>query len=147
LSQLAFWLLAATDGHAKNFSLIHHRGGPFNLTPLYDVISAWPIIGNGPNNISEHDAKLAMALRSKNAHYKLREIHVRHWHDLAQRAGVPAVWELMLRLVQDIPAALDRVNERLPEDFPPAVWESVQAGTRRYAVQFLDEALATGLTK
>jgi hypothetical protein len=25
LSQLAFWMLAATDGHAKNFSIYHHR--------------------------------------------------------------------------------------------------------------------------
>jgi serine/threonine-protein kinase HipA len=146
LSQLAFWLLAATDGHAKNFSLSHHRGGPFSLTPLYDVISAWPIIGNGPNKLSENDTKLAMALRSKNAHYGLREIHVRHWRDLAQRVGVPAVWERMLRLIQNIPAALDRVNEILPEDFPPAVWESVQAGTRRHAAQFLDETRASGAT-
>jgi serine/threonine-protein kinase HipA len=27
LSQLVFWMLAATDGHAKNFSIYHHRGG------------------------------------------------------------------------------------------------------------------------
>jgi serine/threonine-protein kinase HipA len=27
LTQLAFWLLAATDGHAKNFSIFHHAGG------------------------------------------------------------------------------------------------------------------------
>lgn len=147
LSQLAFWLLAATDGHAKNFSLFHHRGGTFRLTPLYDVISAWPIIGNGPNNISEHDARLAMALRSKNTHYRLREIRVRHWHDLAQRVGVPAAWNRMLQMVQNVTAALARVEKLLPEDFPPAVWESVQAGTRRHAVQFLEEARATGLTE
>ena len=50
-SQLAFWLLAATDGHAKNFSLFHQRGGGFRLTPLYDVLSAWPIIGDGVDRI------------------------------------------------------------------------------------------------
>ena len=27
LEQLAFWLMAATDGHANNFSIHHHRGG------------------------------------------------------------------------------------------------------------------------
>ncbi len=41
LSQLAFWLLAAIDGHAKNFSLFRRRDG-YLLAPLYDVLSAWP---------------------------------------------------------------------------------------------------------
>ncbi|MCK7499861.1 MAG: HipA domain-containing protein [Comamonadaceae bacterium] len=52
LAQLAFWLMAATDGHAKNFSLRHRRGGRFGLTPLYDVLSARPIIGTGPNQVA-----------------------------------------------------------------------------------------------
>lgn len=34
LSQLAFWVLAATDGHAKNFSIHHHRGGSFVWTAI-----------------------------------------------------------------------------------------------------------------
>ncbi|HSV53952.1 MAG TPA: type II toxin-antitoxin system HipA family toxin, partial [Burkholderiaceae bacterium] len=76
---LAFWIMAATDGHAKNFSIFLERGGGYRLTPLYDVLSAWPIIGNGPNQISPRRAKLAMALRGKNVHYHLHEIHTRHW--------------------------------------------------------------------
>ena len=51
LTQLAFWLLAATDGHAKNFSIQHRRAGRFHLAPLYDVLSArisWPT--NGPSS-------------------------------------------------------------------------------------------------
>jgi serine/threonine-protein kinase HipA len=50
-SQLAFWLLAATDGHAKNFSIRLQAGGAYALTPVYDVLSAWPIIGNGKNQL------------------------------------------------------------------------------------------------
>jgi serine/threonine protein kinase HipA of HipAB toxin-antitoxin module len=38
LSQLVFWMLAASGGHAKNFSIHHRRGGGFGLTPLYDVL-------------------------------------------------------------------------------------------------------------
>ncbi|MBK8742749.1 MAG: HipA domain-containing protein, partial [Betaproteobacteria bacterium] len=75
LAQFAFWLLAATDGHAKNFSIFHHRGGTFRLTPLYDVISAWPIIGKGQNLIPAHKARLAMGLGLQtNTHYRLSEI-------------------------------------------------------------------------
>ncbi|MGC5145403.1 HipA domain-containing protein, partial [Escherichia coli] len=33
LAQLAFFLLAATDGHAKNFSLHLHAGGRYEMTP------------------------------------------------------------------------------------------------------------------
>ncbi|MGH6610289.1 MAG: HipA domain-containing protein, partial [Burkholderiaceae bacterium] len=34
-AQLAFWLLAATDGHAKNFSLFLLNNDRYRLTPLY----------------------------------------------------------------------------------------------------------------
>jgi serine/threonine-protein kinase HipA len=39
---IAFWLLGATDGHAKNFSLFLTPGGRYHMTPLYDVTSAQP---------------------------------------------------------------------------------------------------------
>src|SRR6266853_1762822 len=52
LAQLAFWLLGATDWHGKNFSLHHRTGGTYGMTPLYDVLSAWPIIGHGKNHLA-----------------------------------------------------------------------------------------------
>lgn len=67
LAQLAFWLLAATEGHAKNFSIRHRRGGRFHLAPLYGVLSAWPIIGRGANQLPYQRAKLARALGDQNA--------------------------------------------------------------------------------
>lgn len=42
-AQLLFWLLAAPDGHAKNFSLFLEPLGRFRLTPFYDILSAWPV--------------------------------------------------------------------------------------------------------
>jgi serine/threonine-protein kinase HipA len=42
-AQLLFWMLCATDGHAKNFSLALRPGGRYQLTPLYDVLSAYPV--------------------------------------------------------------------------------------------------------
>lgn len=139
LSQLAFWLLAATDGHAKNFSVFHLRGGGFSLTPLYDVLSAWPIVGEGANQVSEHRARLAMAVRSKNTHDKLREIRTRHWVDLAERCGVSGLRDRMLQMVEVADAALERVQEQLPRDFPPALWAAVRGGVQRHAQQFLRE--------
>ncbi len=139
LAQLAFWILAATDGHAKNFSISHHRGGGFSMTPLYDVISAWPIVGKGPNQVSEHNARLAMALQAKNKHDKLVDIRARHWQTLAQRCGVDGVWEEMLALVEGLDATLDRVQATLPTGFPARVWAAVKRGAVRQAQRFLHE--------
>jgi serine/threonine-protein kinase HipA len=137
--QLAFLLMAATDGHAKNFSIFLERGGSFRMTPLYDVLSAWPIIGNGPNQVSPRRAKLAMALRSKNAHYHLHEIHTRHWEDLARQSGVPGAFDQMVALVLQVPDALERVAAQLPADFPKAVFTAIRRGMLAQAEKFVSE--------
>lgn len=136
LAQLAFWLMAATDGHAKNFSIFLGPGGVFRMTPLYDVLSAWPIIGSGPNQLTARRAKLAMALRSKNVHYHVHEIQTRHWQSLAAQSGVPDAFDHMVRLVQAIPAALDAVEESLPKDFPTKVWKPIRVGMLAHAARF-----------
>ncbi|MBI9095321.1 MAG: HipA domain-containing protein [Sphaerochaeta sp.] len=46
-AQILFWLLAAPDGHAKDFSIFLERQGRYTLTPLYDVVSAYPALGHG----------------------------------------------------------------------------------------------------
>lgn len=146
LAQLAFWLLAATDGHAKNFSIFLQSGGTFRLTPLYDVLSAWPVIGRGANMIPIHDAKLAMGLHATSTHYKIKEIRIRHWKLLAQTCGVAGVWERMLALVDRVERALADVERQLPPAFPPNVWDKVHAGTLGLARQFQRESQAPSAT-
>ncbi|MED5619921.1 type II toxin-antitoxin system HipA family toxin [Ideonella sp. BN130291] len=136
LAQFAFWLLAATDGHAKNFSIRHRRGGAFELTPLYDVLSAWPIIGSGANQLPYEKARLAMALRATNAHYRLRDMQARHWQRLAASCG-PATWGRMLEMAQSVEAVFARVESRVPPGFPARTWDAVQAGAVRHAQSFL----------
>ena len=85
--QLAFWLLAATDGHAKNFSIQHRRKGGFGLAPLYDVLSVWPTIGRGPNPLPCQPARPGMAVRGQDMRYQPREIDVRHWQRLRPRVA------------------------------------------------------------
>jgi serine/threonine-protein kinase HipA len=97
-TQLAFWLLAATDGHAKNFSVFLLPHGRYRMTPLYDVISVWPVVGEPANQVPWRAAKLAMAVRSKNVHCTLHSIQTRHWHCVAAKAGVDDVWEDMLAM-------------------------------------------------
>jgi serine/threonine-protein kinase HipA len=136
LAQLAFWLLAATDGHSKNFSLFNHAGGSYRLTPLYDVLSAWPIIGNAHNQLSFKKAKLAMAIPGKNPHYRLTEVLARHWQTLAQKSGVPGLWDRIQELVEIAPGAIDRLQEHLPREFPERVYMTIRAGIHGQAQRF-----------
>lgn len=49
-AQILFWLLRAPDGHAKNFStqLQADAAGQFHLASIHDVMSAYPLPGDGP---------------------------------------------------------------------------------------------------
>jgi serine/threonine-protein kinase HipA len=142
LTQFAFWLLAATDGHAKNFSIHLRRGGCFGLTPPYDVASAWPIIGNGPNHLSYQRAKLAMGVRAGNMHNRLRDIQPRHWQGLAAAVSKDA-WSRVLALARNVDAALSEVEAELPDGFPSRVWTSTAAGMRRHVNSFLQAPQAS----
>lgn len=144
LTQLAFWLLAATDGHAKNFSVFLGAGDTYRLTPLYDVLSAWPVIGRGANALSPHKARMAMGLRAGNMHYRLKEIRARHFRALADGSGVPTVWDSMRALIEKVPAALATVEKRLAPGFPPRLWEAIASGMRSQVDLFKDENLRAG---
>jgi serine/threonine-protein kinase HipA len=138
LAQLAFWLLAATDGHAKNFAVFLRRDG-YTMTPLYDVLSAWPIIGHGPRLLPLRKATLAMALRGTRATRRhLEEISVRHWQGLALRSGLSDGFEDMVALVERSESALASLGERLPDGFPEHVWKSIAQGVRSQRRRFLD---------
>ena len=135
-AQLLFWLLAATDGHAKNFSLFVMRQGAYRMTPLYDVLSAWPIIGKKANQLPYQKAKMAMAVRSKNAHYKLSEIHRRHWQDLAQRSGVEGAWDAMQNMAQRVDGVLSQLERDLPVAFPARMAQAIFDGARKHLKLF-----------
>jgi serine/threonine-protein kinase HipA len=124
-------LLAATDGHAKNFSIFLLPGGGYRMTPLYDVISVWPVIGNGPNLVTWQEAKLAMAVRSKNVHYELARIQTRHWQGLAQRSGAEGTWEAMQALVARVEPAIAKVQMLLPAGFPERTAQTIFDGLRQ----------------
>jgi serine/threonine-protein kinase HipA len=138
-------LLAATDGHAKKFSVFLNAGDSYRLAPLYDVLSAWPVIGHGANSLLPQRARLAMGLRARNTHYRLREIHARHYRELAGKSGVPAVWDKMQAMVDDLPRSLAAVEARLPPDFPRRLWEQISNGMLAQARAFRNGNLADGV--
>jgi serine/threonine-protein kinase HipA len=79
------YLLAATDAHAKNFSLLHGRGvrrPTMRLAPFYDIASAWPY----PRTLQPQKLKLAMRV---GGHYRIREIVPRHFEEMARACRYP----------------------------------------------------------
>ena len=131
-ANILFWLLGATDGHAKNFSIFLAPGGRYRLTPLYDVVSAQPSFDSG--EIPRRTFKLAMSV-GRNRHYAVDDIVPRHFMQTAGRAGIGR--PMMAALFEDIAAgagaAVEAVTDALPADFPPALVESVTAALERRA--------------
>ncbi len=130
-AHILFWMLAATDGHAKNFSIFLEAGNTYRMTPLYDLLSVWPIMGDKANHLSWHDARLAMAFRSRNAHYRLSEIQPRHFSSAARKLGLGGEID---SIIEDIlvatPKVIDRVGAMLPSGFPQRVADSIFAGLK-----------------
>ncbi len=124
-AQLLFWLIGATDGHAKNFSIFLGSGGTYHLTPLYDVLTAQPSLA--ACQIERKDMKLAMSVGT-NRHYKIGEIQRRHFSQTGEEAGLPrtlvrdAIEETAARANQ----AMAQIESELPADFPAAIHSAVE---------------------
>ena len=133
-TQLLFWILAAPDGHAKNFSIRVLPQGRYQLTPLYDVMSIWPVEGNGPNQFSMFKTKMAMAILGKNKHYLFKDIQRRHFNSMAARCFDRVDAEDVIgRVLEAVPRAIEATGSRLPEVFQDWIAESVFKGLRQSA--------------
>lgn len=144
LAQLLFWMLRAPDGHAKNFSVFIRPGGQVELTPFYDILSAYPNLGDGPSQMSPYKITMAMAIRSKNAHWKMADIHVRHWLAIAAKYGIttedgqPAT-KLIEKIVALTPQVIETVRKNIPSDFPTRVPDRILKGLATAASELANE--------
>ncbi len=133
-TQLLFWMLAAPDGHAKNFSIRVLPQGRYALTPLYDVMSIWPVEGHGTNQFSMFKAKMAMAVLGKNKHYLFKDIQRRHFNSMAGKCFDRVDAEGVIgRVLAATPTVIEAMGSRLPERFPDWIAESVFRGLRQSA--------------
>ena len=124
-----FWLLGATDGHAKNFSIFLQPGGRSHLTPLYDVMSVQP--GFDAGQLRKNQMKFALAV-GDNRHYLVYEIMPRHFVETAAKSSVPSafVQSIFDELVGSADAVIDQVMNVLPAGFPQGLAESIVGGLR-----------------
>ena len=126
-TQLLFWMLRATDGHAKNFSIFLLPQSRFQLTPIYDVLSAWPITGDGPSKVSSHKVKLAMAWRGKNKHRLANSVQYPHFINTMQKGGT-SPHKVIEEVISLTPGVIETVQAELPPGFPEKLAFSILAG-------------------
>lgn len=126
--QIVYWLLAAIDGHGKNFSIALNQNG-YRLAPFYDVLSAYPYFGQG--NIQAKKIKMAMKVYSKNTHYKWNEIMPRHWPEHGRRQGIDKdqTLAIMASLDEKVESALNTTLKEANELFDTTVGEVITERT------------------
>lgn len=128
---IVFWILGAIDGHAKNFSVFIEPGGRFQLTPIYDVLSAYPLAFR--RQLDWNKLKMAMSVRGKNKHYHWNKILARHWAEMAKQCNVTDQLfnALFDEIFESLEKVIDLVSSNLPTSFPSVIAESIFDGMRK----------------
>ena len=124
-AQLVFWLMGATDAHAKNFSLFLSPGGSYRMTPLYDIVTAQGALD--ARQIERKQMRMAMSV-GDSRHYRFDQIHGRHFVQTALRAGLSRkrATDIIEEIAARAPDALEEAANALPEAFPQALVEAVR---------------------
>ncbi len=119
-AQIIFHLLAAIDGHAKNFSIFIGPQG-MQLTPIYDVLTAYPAFMQ--KQIERKEMKLAMAVGDSRK-YRLSEIQKRHWQQTAKKCNFDN--DFLEKIFQDIRISYKEMNieKEIPHGFSQDVLDS-----------------------
>jgi serine/threonine-protein kinase HipA len=110
------WLIAATDAHAKNYSVLHALGPQLRLAPIYDVITILPY-----PQLSYEKSRLAMSIGGER---QISKIDATHWRRLANQLGLNADYciDRVRELASRIPAAVDALNAVVhPDDYMRAL--------------------------
>lgn len=134
-AQVVFWLLLAPDGHAKNFSIFLLAGGNYQMTPLYDILSAAHLIGGGNNQIAYQDATLAMAIQGSKNYYQFKKITKDRFINQAQQVGILAeeAKQIIESTVASVEDVIETVESQLPDNFPDHLAASIFSRLRKQA--------------
>lgn len=143
-SQVLFWMLEAPDGHAKNFTIFIGPGGIFRLAPLYDILSASPLVATG--KLSRSKVKLAMKLLGKNRRNRINDIEPEHFISTAKACGMPESFmlEILQHFADQTKPVIKQLNSMLPDNFPKAVscpiFDSLRAKAQKIEKYLLDHS-------
>ncbi|OXX69848.1 type II toxin-antitoxin system HipA family toxin [Vibrio sp. V03_P4A6T147] len=135
--QVFQWLIGATDGHAKNFSIFIEADSTYRLTPFYDIMSAFP--SSSGRGINTRKLKLAMSLKSTSSGNKwhLEKIYPRHFIATAETVGFCTIrmQEILDEFVNSFPIAIEQTVNQLPNNFPAYIIDSIVSNALRILVK------------
>lgn len=131
-AQIFFFLIGASDGHAKNFSLRLGRQGRFRLALLYDILSIAPVVHAG--RLQRKRYRLAMSV---DGHYGIDEIVPRHFEAEGRAAGLPKgrALELLQDMTDRLGTALERTLLAVGAQVPQAVSDPIATDAMQRAAQ------------
>lgn len=126
-AQLVFWLIGATDGHAKNFSVFLNTQGRYRMTPLYDIISLQP--NYHKKELRKREYKLAMVVGNGRKN-QIDNIFPWHFHQSAKIAGFPSssIDDIINELVRVTIDAIDKTLNKMPNEFNIEIANAISKG-------------------
>ncbi|MDF1757604.1 MAG: type II toxin-antitoxin system HipA family toxin [Legionellaceae bacterium] len=136
-AQVVNWCLGAIDAHAKNFSVQIQPKGGYLLTPLYDILSAYPLVEQKQLHFKK--LKMAMALYGKNDHYKLHGIQKRHFIETAKytQYSQSRAETIFDQVINSIDSVINEVSAQLPKNFPKKISQPIFKGMRNFKERML----------
>jgi serine/threonine-protein kinase HipA len=134
-AQIFVYLIRASDGHAKNFSLRLGKRGRFNLAPLYDILSIAPVVRAG--RLQRTRYCLAMSI---GGHYGLDEIVPRHFEQEGRDSGLPKnrALELLAEMIANLNPAIERTHKELQDQVPQSVSGPIALDAIERAAQVIE---------
>jgi len=134
-SQVLFWLLAAIDGHAKNFSIFIQPQGKYNLTPLYDIMSAFPLMAK--KQLNENKIKMAMCLKGKKNYYNWHNMQRRYFIETAKSSkySLQKSEKIIDEMLKKVNHVIEAVSKELPRDFPNIISDSIFEGLYKASLE------------
>jgi serine/threonine-protein kinase HipA len=104
------WVIAGTDAHSKNYSLLHASDSFVRLAPFYDLAS-WL-----PYERDQNSTKVKLAMKIGGT-YRLHEIDGMRWKKWAEEAGQDPVQvkAYVMTLVDAVIASIETTREEVAE--------------------------------
>lgn len=93
-------------------------------------------MGESPDKISWHNARLAMSVRGRNKRYWLKNIQRRRFNAMAAQCGVAETAEPLIEdTLAATPGVIASVQKDLLQDFPQQVLDAILQGLMKSAEQ------------
>jgi len=137
------WLIAGTDAHAKNYSLLI-ASGQIRLAPLYDIACYLPYaFSEGNRNL--RNVNSAMKVGNK---YDLFRIEKHDWEQAANNWGqnVSDCFERIRNLQEKLTTFLEPVAHELGQSFDPEFSDRLLMSIRQWSARCIEKLAKTSYT-